>query len=78
MPGEYRDPFERYDFDQEQESAQAEGVQIPTYPYGQGAELTVTKGHGREMTIQEIYQQVNPAVVTVMAELGMASPWEPA
>ncbi len=68
--GEYRDPFERYDFDQEQESAQAEGVQIPTYPYGQGAELTVTKGHGREMTIQEIYQQVNPAVVTVMAELG--------
>lgn len=68
--GEYRDPFERYDFDQEQESAQAEGVQIPTYPYGQGAELTVTQDHGQEMTIQEIYRQVNPAVVTVMAELG--------
>lgn len=68
--GEYRDPFERYDFDQEQESAQAEGVQIPTYPYGQGAELTVTQDHCQEMTIQEIYRQVNPAVVTVMAELG--------
>lgn len=68
--GEYRDPFGRYDFDQEQESAQAEGVQIPTYPYGQGAELTVTQDHGQEMTIQEIYRQVNPAVVTVMAELG--------
>ena len=68
--GEYRDHFERYDFDQEQESAQVEGVQIPTYPYGQGAELTVTQDHGREMTVQEIYQQVNPAVVTVMAELG--------
>ena len=41
-------------------------ITIPTYPYGEGVELEIAGDHGEPLTIQEIYQRVNPAVVTVM------------
>ncbi|MDD3347452.1 trypsin-like peptidase domain-containing protein [Oscillibacter sp.] len=44
-------------------------VTIPSYPTGQGVRLPLDRDHGDPMTVQEIYQQVNPAVVTVMAQL---------
>ena len=42
-------------------------ITIPTYPYGQGAELRVEKEHGEALPAQEIYRRVNPTVVTVLA-----------
>ena len=56
-----------YEEDNDQET---EEISIPSYPYGQGAELTVADGHGQALTPQEIYRQVNPSVVTVVAQLG--------
>ena len=50
-------------------SADEEEIRIPTYPFGQGASLTVTEKRGKTLTPQEIYAQVNPAVVTVMAQM---------
>jgi serine protease Do len=47
-----------------------EKVSIPKYPFGQGAEMTMAEFHGDALTAQEVYARVNPAVVTVMAELG--------
>lgn len=44
-------------------------VSIETYPFGEGATMDLQRGHGQELTIQEVYQTVNPAVVTVMAQL---------
>lgn len=46
-----------------------EEITIPTYPTGQGAVLPVMHRHGESMTAQEIYRQVNPSVVTVLAQL---------
>lgn len=66
---EYRDdPFEQY-FDEEPVREASEEVTIPTWPTGQGAVLSVLAEHGEELTPQEIYRQVNPAVVMVLAEL---------
>ena len=45
-------------------------ISFPTWPVGQGAELKLAREHGEAMTIQEIYKKVNPAVVSVMAQLG--------
>lgn len=44
-------------------------VSIETYPFGEGATMDLQRRHGQELTIQEVYQTVNPAVVTVMAQL---------
>ena len=45
-------------------------ITIPTIPAGQGGQLRLTRDHGETLTAQEIYRQVNPSVVTVMANLG--------
>ena len=62
-----RDPF-YYDYENPEESA-SEEITIPTYPYGEGAALTVEQSHGEALSTQEIYRRLNPAVVTVMAQL---------
>lgn len=46
-----------------------EEITIPTYATGQGVTLAVEQDHGPQMSVQEIYAQVNPSVVTVMATL---------
>lgn len=60
-----------------QEQNQADGgqpdvreISIPSFPTGQGVTLPISKEHGAVLTAQEVYQQVNPAVVTVMVQLG--------
>ena len=66
----HRDPWDRFDYYyEEQDYQESQEITIPSYPYGQGAALTVEKDHGPELTAQEIYRQVNPSVVTVMAHL---------
>ena len=68
--GSSADPFEyRYDHGWEEEEDTSGAVTIPTYPFGEGAVLEVETDHGRELTAQEIYQRVNPSVVTVLAQL---------
>ena len=68
--GSRADPFEyRYDHGWEEEEDASGAVTIPTYPFGEGAVLEVETDHGRELTAQEIYQRVNPSVVTVMVQL---------
>lgn len=66
---EKHDPFEWYYDEYEMDDVPTE-ITIPTFPTGQGAELTVTRERGDPLTAQEIYRQVNPSVVTVLAELG--------
>ena len=58
-----------YDYEQWEPAADPETVTIPTYPYGEGAALSVEPAGGTELTAQEIYQRVNPSVVTVLAQL---------
>ena len=53
----------------EHESQEPEEISIPTYPYGQGAVLSVEADHGRELTAQEVYRLVYPSVVTVAVQL---------
>ena len=65
----YQDRCEQYYEDFLPEETGGE-ITIPTFPTGQGIELPVLREHGGAMTAQEIYRQVNPAVVTVMADLG--------
>ena len=57
-------PFEK-DSDSEW-TGDSEEITIPTHPFGEGVTLTVERERGGALTAQEIYQQVNPAVVTVM------------
>lgn len=45
-------------------------ITIPDWPVGLGARVTVSREHGGQMTAQEVYRQVNPSVVTVLAGLG--------
>ena len=54
---------------QQNEDWDKEEVSITPYPFGQGAVMDLTVSHGDPLTIQEIYRRVNPAVVTVMAQL---------
>ena len=63
-----QDKFQYY-FEEETDQT-SEEISIPGYPYGQGAVLEVETDHGEALTAQEIYRQVNPSVVTVMAQLG--------
>ena len=61
---------ENYDpYFENQEARQNQKITIPTYPWGQGAALTLAEDHGAELTIQEVYRKVNPSVVMVMAQL---------
>ena len=43
-------------------------ITIPAFPTGQGVKLPIVREHGEVLTAQEIYQQVNPAVVSVMIQ----------
>ena len=58
-----------FDYGERDEDADMEAVTIPTYPTGEGAELTVEPAGTQALTAQEIYRQVNPSVVTVLAQL---------
>lgn len=44
-------------------------VSIPTYKGDKHVRFTVTFAHGGALTAQQIYQKVNPAVVTVLVQL---------
>ena len=44
-------------------------VSIEAYPTGEDVKLEIAAGHGRALSAQEIYQQVNPSVVTVLVQL---------
>lgn len=44
-------------------------IYIDTYPTGDDVTLEIHTDHGEELTPQEIYEKVNPSVVTVMAQL---------
>lgn len=52
-----------------QEDAAAGEITIPAFPIGQGVKLPIIRDHGDILTAQEIYQQVNPAVVTIMVQM---------
>lgn len=54
---------------QQNEDWDKEEVSIAPYPFGQGAVMDLSPTHGEALTVQEIYRLVNPAVVTVMAQL---------
>lgn len=54
---------------QPSEDAQPAEITIPTHPWGQGVTLPLEEAHGEELTIQEVYQKVNPSVVLVSAQL---------
>ena len=43
-------------------------VFIPTVPYGQGGALAIVREQGEALSPREIYQQVNPSVVTVLTQ----------
>ena len=65
------DPFERFPDEDMEEPAVTGEVLIPTIPFGQGAALTVERdGEQTALTAKQVYQRVNPAVVTVMAQQG--------
>ncbi len=53
----------------DEDDYQDQPITIPTWPTGLGARLTVERRHGEELTSQEIYRQVNPSVVGVLAGL---------
>lgn len=49
-------------------------IAIPTWPTGLGVTLKVGRQHsGEPLTVQEIYRNVNPSVVSVIARLGSSS-----
>jgi len=54
---------------QQNEDWDKEEVSIAPYSFGQGAVMDLSSTHGDPLTVQEIYRLVNPAVVTVMAQL---------
>ena len=61
-------PFEKYAPEPVRGETET-GVSIPSWPVGQDAKLAVSWEHGEPITIQEVYQRVNPAVVAVLAQL---------
>ena len=67
-----RDRDDHFEWDPEKKwETEASGeITIPTSPVGQGGRLSLTRDYGDVLTAQTVYQQVNPSVVTVMANLG--------
>ena len=55
---------------EEREDRGSREITIPQCTAEEGTALVVEKEHGPSLTAQEIYRQVNPAVVTVIAQLG--------
>lgn len=65
------DPWDSFDYYyEEQGDREPQEITISRYTAEEGVTLTVEKDHGPALTAQEIYRQVNPAVVTVIAQLG--------
>lgn len=54
---------------EEESPGKGQEITIPTYPYGEGASLSLEREAGRALTTPEIYRRVNPAVVMVVATL---------
>ncbi|WP_312614676.1 trypsin-like peptidase domain-containing protein [Oscillibacter sp.] len=65
----YFDPSSPKDEYLQNEDWDQEEVSIETYPYGEGAVMELTAAPSGALSIQEIYRRVNPAVVTVIAQL---------
>ena len=63
-----KSPFEWYR-DEVVDDTERDEITIPIWEAEAGTELQIVRNHGEPLTIQEIYQRVNPAVVTVMAQL---------
>ena len=63
-----QDPFEKYSG--EIAAVRRKEIKIPAVPFGQGGELKLVRQRDETLTAQQIYQNVNPAVVTVMAQQG--------
>ncbi|MDY5612232.1 S1C family serine protease [Dysosmobacter sp.] len=63
---------DRFEWDpaEERKTENSGGITIPAIPAGQGVQFCLTRDHGAVLPAQEIYRQVNPSVVTVMANLG--------
>lgn len=53
----------------EDEDWDMEEVSVRPYPHGEGAVMELSLARGEALTIQEIYRLVNPAVVSVIAQL---------
>jgi serine protease Do len=51
----------------------SEGVSIPVYQADDDVRLAVSTDHGGILTPQQVYTTVNPAVVTVLVQLGQTS-----
>jgi len=66
---DWDDKFHQYWDDYEDKAETAEKTTIPTYPTGGEFRLEPTEERGESLTAQQIYQTVNPAVVTVVAYL---------
>ena len=66
------DPFD-YDFREPGDSAGPQEVSIPACSAEQGVTLPLERQHGASLTAQEVYRQVNPAVVVVLTDLGDGS-----
>lgn len=62
--------YGEYLYPADSESPSDTEVNLSTFPFGQGAELTVLQEHGEVLTPQEIYSRVNPSVAVVMAFRG--------
>ena len=63
------DQFEKKPPQEAGEAEPAGDITIPTSPVGQGGRLSLIRDYGAVLTAQEVYQQVNPSVVTVLANL---------
>lgn len=71
LSGGWQSRPDRFDYDYEEPArGDPEEITIPAWPTGQGAELSVERVRGEGLTAQEIYRLVNPAVVTVLTDLG--------
>lgn len=65
------DPFEKYAG--EVRVPQWTEITIPTVPVGQGGALELVRQQGETLSAQQVYQRVNPSVVTVLSKQGERS-----
>ena len=72
VPDDWEDKFHQY-WDSYDESGEGEETTIPAYPIGGDFRLTLTEDRPLVLTAQEIYEQVNPSVVSVVSYLSSGS-----
>ena len=72
VPDDWEDKFHQY-WDSYDESGEGEETTIPAYPTGGDFRLTLTEDRPLVLTAQEIYEQVNPSVVSVVSYLSSGS-----